>query len=344
MDTASEVLEEEDLALIHALQLGPRLPWTTLGEVLERHPTAVAARWRRLEESGMAWLAVHPRGDPERVTLSFHDVRCEPSERRSVVSALAEIPEIFTIEECYRDRDLMLTTATSSQATLAQAVYRQLDRIPGLLRYETAFCTRLHASGGDWELDALSTDQRRALRAVAGPRPGPGPDPDRVRLPESYAPIVRALGRNARATAAQIAQETGLHPATARRRLQTVLDSRSLSFRCELAPHRAGYPVLCQWFARLPAADHELAATTLASTGALRLCASTTGRTNFTFLMWLRSAAEIMTVEQAVTRDVPRLDLRESVIIANNPKRVGWILNPDGTRTGGYLAPAAAWG
>lgn len=55
-----EVLGEEDLRLINALQIGPRLSWNVLGQVLERHPTSLAARWRKLEESGVAWLAGWP--------------------------------------------------------------------------------------------------------------------------------------------------------------------------------------------------------------------------------------------------------------------------------------------
>lgn len=292
------------------------------------------------------WLAGHRMGHLDEMTLSFHDVSCEPGQRRSVVETIAKIPEIFTIEECYRDRDLMLTTATLSQSALTGSVYAQLDRIPGIVRYETAFCTRLHSSGGDWQLDALSADQRRVLREAAGPRPGAGAGRAGIHgpLPTSYAPIVQALGRNVRASAAEIAQETGLHQATARRRLQSLLASGSMSLRCEVAQQAAGYPMVCQWFVRLPVADHEVAAATLLSLGALRLCASTTGRTNFTFIMWLRSAAEIMSIEQAVSRHFPNLEIQESVIVANNPKRVGWHLNPDGTRTSNYSTPGAAWG
>jgi DNA-binding Lrp family transcriptional regulator len=340
MNTAP-LLTEEDLQLVHALQLGPRLSWSVLGEVLGMHATSLAARWRHLERSGLAWMTAHPVGHPDQMALSFHDVQCAPGRRRDVAEAIADIPDVFTIEECHRDRDLMLTVITPSPAVLTASVYPQLDRVPGLARYETAFCTRLHGSGGDWQLDALSPEQRTALRAAAGPRPESFAR--YVAAPSSFGPIVRALGRNARTTAAQIAEETGLHPATARRRLQKVLDSRSLSFRCEVSHRAAGYPVVCQWFARLPAADHDAAATTLSSLGALRLCASTTGRTNFTFMMWLRSAADIMTVEQAASRRLPSLEIRESVIIANIPKRVGWRLDPDGGRTGEFVPPGSAW-
>ncbi|QCU77987.1 AsnC family transcriptional regulator [Citricoccus sp. SGAir0253] len=334
-------LTEEDLQLVHALQIGPRLPWSTLGEVLGVHPTSLAERWRRLEDSGLAWITAHPVGQPDQMALSFHDVQCAPGLRREVAEAIMAIPDVFTIEECHRERDLMLTVIAPDPTELTGSVYPQLDRVPGLTRYESAFCTRLHRTGRDWHLDALSPDQRTALRAAAGPRQETA---RYVAPPPSFGPIVRALGQNARVTAAQIAEETGLHPATARRRLQKVLDSRMLAFRCDVSHHAAGYPVICQWFARLPAADHDAAAAALAPLGALRLCASTTGRTNFTFMMWLRSAADIMTVEQAASRQLPTLEIRESVIIASIAKRMGWHLHPDGARTGQYTAPGASWG
>jgi DNA-binding Lrp family transcriptional regulator len=340
MDTASG-LTEEDLQLVHALQIGPRLSWSVLGEILGVHPTSLAVRWRHLEQRGLAWTTAHPVGHPDQMALSFHDVQCAPGRRREVTAAILGVPDVFTVEECHRDRDLMLTVITPSPAVLTASVYPRLDRVPGLARYETAFCTRLHGSGGDWQLDALSPDQRSALRAAAGPRPESSAR--YVAPPPSFGPIVRALGRNARTTAAQIAEETGLHPATARRRLQKVLDSRSLTFRCEVSHRAAGYSVVCQWFARLPAADHDAAAAALASLGALRLCASTTGRTNFTFMMWLRSAADIMTVEQAAARRLPGLDIRESVIIASIPKRVGWLLDADGARTSRFVPPGSTW-
>ncbi|MEV4900190.1 AsnC family transcriptional regulator [Citricoccus sp. NPDC055426] len=337
----ARLLSEEDLQLVHALQLGPRLPWSVLGEVLGVHATSLAARWRHLNQEGLSWTTAHPVGHPDQMALSFHDVQCLPGQRREVAEAISAIPDVFTIEECHRDRDLMLTVIAPSPAALTASVYPQLDRIPGLVRYETAFCTRLHGSGGDWHLDALSPEQQAALHAAAGPPPENFAR--YVAAPPSYGPIVRALGRDARTTAAQIAEQTGLHPATARRRLQKVLANRSLSFRCEVSHRAAGYPVVCQWFARLPAADHDAAATALSSLGALRLCASTTGRTNFTFMMWLRSAADIMTVEQAASRKLSHLEIHESVIIANIPKRVGWRLDPEGVRTGEFVPPGSAW-
>ncbi|MFB9072174.1 Lrp/AsnC family transcriptional regulator [Citricoccus parietis] len=247
---------------------------------------------------------------------------------------MAEIPEVFSIEECHRDRDFMLTVISADPNQLSREVYPRLDSVPHLTGYQSTFCTRLHRTAADWELAVLSPAQRRAVRQAGGPPAGP---PGQQGMPESFVPIVQALARDGRATAAQIAAATGLHPATARRRLHQVLESGVVSFRCETSHLSAGYPVICQWFARLPVAHHDAAAAELSRLGALRLCASTTGRSNFMFMMWHRSAAEIMAMEQEATARIPHLEIRETVIIANIPKRAGWRLDAEGRRTGEFI-------
>lgn len=331
-------LDEEDLRLINALQIGPRLPWTVLGEVLDRHPTSLAARWDRLSATGAVWITAHPIGSPDQMSLSFHDVQCDPARREDAIRAIAAIPDVFTIEECYRNRDMMLTVITPTPTWLVESVYPQLDQVPGLTRYESSFCTKLHYGASNWRLEALPARQRRALQDAAG-----GRTPHRGALPPKYRPIIQELCRNGRATAADIAEAVGLHPATARRQLQKILDAGVLSFRCEVANGLTGYPIICQWSARLPARLHDEAAAQLGFLGSLRLCASTTGATNFMFMMWLRTAADIMAVEQTAAESIPELELVESVVIANVRKRVGWMLNRDGTTTGEVTVPGDAW-
>ncbi|NUL47593.1 Lrp/AsnC family transcriptional regulator [Cellulosimicrobium funkei] len=341
MNKAPRLLDEGDLQLVHALQIGPRLPWTAVGEILDQHPTSLAARWRRLERNGAAWITAHPLGHPDQMALSFHDVRCQPGHRQQVAEAIGRIPEVFSVEECHRDRDFMLTVISPEPTQLTEIVYPQLEGIPHLSGYESTFCTRLHRTAANWELDALSPTQRRALRAAAGPPPAPEAHPGPP--PPSFGPILRVLGRDGRASAAQVAEATGLHPATARRRLQRVLDSGTLSFRCDVSHRATGYPVMCQWFARLPAADHDAAAAELAGLGALRLCASTTGRSNFMFMMWHRSPTDIMALERRVSERLPRLEIRETVIISNIPKRAGWRLDGNGRRQEDFVEVGHHW-
>ncbi|MBT1004080.1 Lrp/AsnC family transcriptional regulator [Paenarthrobacter sp. DKR-5] len=331
-------VSEEDFELVNALQMAPRATWTQLGAVLDRHPSTLAARWERLRAAGVAWVTAHPMGDPLQMSLSFLDVQCEPGRRADVAASLCRIPDVVSVEECSRSQDLMLTAITPSLTALGEMIYPQLDAVEGLVRYETFFCTDLHAGGYAWRLNALSPGQRQQLKQF---RPAPAGPPGT--LPPSFRAIIQVLSRNGRATAAEVAASAGLHPATARRQLQRILASGTLSFRCEIAQSVTGHPVTCQWRGRLPAVDHQEAARILSGFGSMRLCASTTGSSNFLFSMWLRNAADIMRVERAVGEQVPRFELRESVVVTNAPKRVGWVLGRDGTATGEVVPPGEVW-
>ncbi|MET3812544.1 hypothetical protein [Arthrobacter sp. UYEF3] len=68
--------------------------------------------------------------------------------------------------------------------------------------------------------------------------------------------MLQVLKRSGRATAVEVANAVGDHPATARRQLNRVLNSQLFSFRCEMAQSYSGYPVSCQWSAWVPAGRH----------------------------------------------------------------------------------------
>lgn len=48
-------LSELDLALVNALQISPRAPWTELAKALDIDAATVARRWERLRTAGHAW-------------------------------------------------------------------------------------------------------------------------------------------------------------------------------------------------------------------------------------------------------------------------------------------------
>jgi DNA-binding Lrp family transcriptional regulator len=336
-------LTEEDLALINALEIAPRVSWADAGEILGVHATTLAARWERVRRSGAAWVTAHLMGDPKQMCLAFVDVDCEMHRREEVTEALAAVPEIVTIEEAASNRDLMLTVLTRSLDEFTTAVASRLKDIDGLLKYQTSLCTRLHSGGYAWRLNVLDRAQVAALQAKAGPEAAGSAPPESVvePLPESHLALLPFLARDGRATAADIARALGRHPATVQRQLNRVLASRVLSFRCEVAQKFSGYPVTCQWFANVPAGRHEAAAVELRGLRNVRLSASTTGRTNFVIIMWLQSLADVMNAELALQQRIPGIELVESVVMLSTVKRVGWMLNQDSTATGRVIVPAA---
>lgn len=334
-------LSEEDLRLINALQISPRISWSDAGEVLGVHATTLAGRWDRMRAAGAAWTTSHFMGDPKNMCLAMVDVDCEMDLRPDVTAALADLSEVITVEEAASNRDLTLTVITSDLEQFSTHVLPRLREIRGLTKYQTALCTRIHTSGYAWRLNVLTRAEQQALRAVAGPESANPSAPDAivVPLPQSHLAIIPFLARDGRATAAEIARALGRNPATVQRQIGRVLASRKLSFRCEIAQKLSGYPITVQWFTNVPAGRHEAAATELRSIRNVRFSASTTGRTNFTMIMWLRSLTEVMEIELAIQERIPGIELVESVIMLKTAKRVGWMLNPDSTSTGTFVPP-----
>jgi DNA-binding Lrp family transcriptional regulator len=318
-------LSEEDLALIHALQIAPRAGWVEVGAVLGVHPSNAAARWERLKASGAAWITAHQMGDPQAVSLSFIGVDAVMEGQSRVVDALSAVPEIITVEQTASSRALMLTVITESMAQLSGEVIPRIRAIEGVLGYETSLCTRQHQNGSSWRLNVLSRAQQQQMHALARVDHVAG------RLPQSHLDLLPFLASDGRATAARMARALGRTPATVQRQLNRVLASDVLSFRCEIAQNLSGYPVTCQWFVKVPAGQHEAAAATLRRLRNVRFSASTTGQSNFTVIMWLQSVADVMDVELTLQQNIPGIELMESVVMLACAKRVGWRLNPDTT-------------
>lgn len=338
-------LSEDDLALINVLQIAPRLSWADAAKVLGVHATTLAARWDRLRASGVSWVTAHLIGDPHQMCLAFVAADCDMHRREEVTAQLAGIPEVVTVEEAASNRDLMLTVITSSLDDFSTKVVSRLKEIDGLIKYQTALCTRLHASGGTWRLNVLSRAQQAAVKTMAGPdAPGVVRAAARDDLPASHLALLPYLAKDGRATAADIARGLGRHPATVQRQLNRVLASGILSFRCEVAQRFSAFPVTCQWFVNVPAGRHEEAAAELKTMRNVRLSASTTGPTNFVIIMWLQSLADVMSIELVLQQKVPGIVLVESVVMLRTVKRVGWMLNPDSRASGAVVVPAEGIG
>ncbi|HET8599595.1 MAG TPA: Lrp/AsnC family transcriptional regulator [Segeticoccus sp.] len=333
-------LGERDLALIHALQIAPRISWAEAARVLDATPQSLAQRWSRLRDEGLAWVTVHPAGAGDEV-IAMVEVDCLPGERSSVARALCADPRVASVEEAARGCDLLLTIIATDLTALSRFVLDDLGAVEGVANQRSYLATSVHRQGSSWRLRALDGSQRAALEAVAhrahieGRRPGAGHAPMPVRL----RPIVQELARDGRATAADLARATGRNPATVRRQLATVIASGRLAFRCEVAQEHTRWPIVCNWQARVPTAEHDRTARALATLPELRLCLTTTGEANLYFTVWAESLPDLLRIERLLAERLPWLELRGSTVTLRQLKRMGWLLHPDSRCTGEVVAP-----
>lgn len=326
-------LSEDDFALVHALQLHPRASWAGLGPVLDAAPVTLARRWARLQGSGHAWISCYPVVGEDAMQVALVEVDCAPGRLAGVVAALDSEPSVMTIEYAARGRDLLLTVNAASFTELSGLVLDRIGRVAGVASVRTHLASRVHREGSRWRLDALDTRQVAAVRALRRADTTPQAAGVDLRGPV-YAPLVRELCADGRASAAELADRVGRPASTVRRQLSALVRSRALVFRCEVAQLLTRWPICVTWWIRLPTAAVEHAVRRVRTDPRVRLCLSLTGPENLLVTVWTHSLGELVGMQSALERSLPQAQIVDTSVILRTRKRMGWLLHPDGRATG----------
>lgn len=331
-------LSDQDLELISLLQWAPRITWGEAAEILDAHPTTLAGRWEKLRSSGAAWITAQVNLNDPRNLLSFQEISCDAQQWDHVVKELVAMPEVLSVEAFCREPDLGLTVVSRDLQSLSRIIEEKISRVQGIVKIHNMISTKLHRAGDKWRLDRLSDEQRAAAQAWVKAEQESLPVSS-TPLGEDQRPVIEALMLDGRASAAEIARTTGLHPATARRYLHKVLASGLLSIRCDLIQRVSASPITAQWFTRLDANLHETAAEALSHDPRTRVVTSITGHANLMVVMWLGSVGEILEAERAIQSAVSGIETQETVVSLRPIKRMGWVLGTEGHVGKKFVSP-----
>ncbi|MFP5068158.1 Lrp/AsnC family transcriptional regulator [Pseudonocardia nantongensis] len=326
-------LSEDDFALVHALQLHPRASWSSLAPVLGAAPVTLARRWQRLRDAGIAWVTSYPVVRDDVMQVALVEIDCAPGRLDDVVATLEAEPSVMTIEHAARGRDLLLTVNAPSFAELSGLVLDRLGRVPGVASTRTHLAAGVHLEGSRWRLDALDAGQAEAVRGLRRADDGAGAGPVDL-LGPVYGPLVRELGADGRAGAAEVAARIGRPASTVRRQLATLLRSGMLVFRCEVAQLLTRWPICVTWWIRLPTDDVGAAVHRIRGDARVRLCLSLTGPANFLVTAWTHALPELVGMQSALEKALPAAEIVDTSVILRIRKRMGWLLHPDGRCTG----------
>lgn len=329
----SDPLSEQDLTMLHALQIRPRASWATIGQVLGTSPAALAARWDRLRESGLAWVTVHSMVNKFGTHMAFVELDCVPARREAVVAELCLVPEIITIEVSARGRDLLLTVVAHDWYTLSDLVLTRLQ-VDGVLRHRTSLVTDIHIEASDWRLDALTREQSNELLRTDPPGPTVP-----VAVGDRDVELIGHLVRDGRLGFAELGRLTARNPATVRRRFSRLDAAGIMKFRCEVSQESSRWPISCTWFCRVDPDQVGATARFMRTVTEMRGCFSTTGESNFMFIVWARSVKDLLRIEKDIARAQPHLRFLDSAVAFWTPKRIGWLLDRTGGNTGQVVVP-----
>jgi DNA-binding Lrp family transcriptional regulator len=334
----SFTLDEADLSLINVMQIAPRATWTEVGKVLGVNAVTATRRWERLSSYGVAWVTAYPSLSwwTECNCLAFIEVDCEPTARQQVVDTLAHVPQVASVSQLASGRDLFLVTLFTDLQALSHFVLDHVSRLPGVRATRTHTATHFYSEGNKWRLQALSPDQRTHLTRYT--RHNPAKDDA---FPASGRDLLLALGPDGRRTIADLAHLTSHNVSTTRRRLERLIRSNLVSFRCEVSDVISGWPVSAYFWARVPPQDLDKIAHSLLTLPEIRMCAAITGTDNLLVIVWLRSLGDSQRLEAKLAERIPTLTLVERAIVLRTTKRMGRLLDGRGRSTG--TVPINPW-
>jgi DNA-binding Lrp family transcriptional regulator len=339
MQEDAKLLSEDDLALIHALQLRPRASWTELGRALGVDPVTVARRFNRLAEHGLAWVGLSPGPRMfDQICLSFAQIDCAPGATASVAQALGGHPHMLTVERCAGGHDILATIATRDLPALSRYILDLLPHIPGVTAVHAGIVTHTFTEGGRWRIAALAPDQRARLTApptTQPPRHGAG---DITAFDRA---LLARLAHDGRASYQALATALGVSLSTAKRRIEQLTRLDVLRFRCDFARPLGGWPVAITFWAKVPLTDLPAIGHSLIHLPETRNCAAVSGPHNLIVQASLHSVDDALRLETHLVTTHPSLDIVDRVITLRHDKLLGRLLDLYGRSTG--VVPPDIW-
>ncbi|MFV2116972.1 Lrp/AsnC family transcriptional regulator [Streptomyces sp. Act-28] len=276
------MLDTLDRALIHALHIDGRAPFSQIATALDVSPQTIARRYRRLRDE--ASLRVVGLADPQRAGQTQWLVRltAAASSAQDLAHALARRPDTSWVKLTSGGTEIVAVIHTPTDAASGNSLLlRDIPRTNNITAVSAHCLLHIYLGGPtNWRgsADTLTEEQQRLLRShdaadtayVAVPR----------QLSDSDADLLIALQKDGRASHAELAQATGWSPVTVARRLADLQAGRAIFFDVEVDTGLFGANTRAMLWMSVSPAHLENVAETLANHDELAFVAATTGPTN----------------------------------------------------------------
>lgn len=291
------MLDDLDRALIHALHIDGRAPFSRIAAALDVSPQTVARRYRRLRNE--ASLRVVGLPDPHRAGRTQWLVRLTAAagSAQDLAYALVRRHDTSWVKLTSGGTEIVAIIHTPTDAGAGNGNSLLLHDIPRTANITavSAHCVLHTYLGGptNWRrsADTLDEEQQRFLREHESADTSYMPVPRQ--LTEGDADLLVALQKDGRATHAELARATGWSPVTVARRLADLRAGGAVFFDVEVdAGHFGANTRALLWMSVRPAHLEDVA-TTLADHDELAYVAATTGPSNLVAQALCRDPADL---------------------------------------------------
>lgn len=209
-----------DKQIIHALVIDGRTPFSRIAGVVGISEQTVARRYRRMHAAGV----VRVTGVPDTQLLGHSEwvvrLQCVPDAAAAVAAALARRPDTFWVQLMSGGTEIGCVVKPTDGSP-DDLLLRQLPASRRIVAISAHLLLHMFRGGIDhWPgaTTALTAEQTAALSA--GPAAGEGARPAAHPLGPDDQKLLAALGRDGRASYAELAQIVHWHESTVRRRVE----------------------------------------------------------------------------------------------------------------------------
>ncbi|WP_116199929.1 Lrp/AsnC family transcriptional regulator [Amycolatopsis circi] len=312
--------DDLDRQLVHALQIDPRAPFSTIAEALGVSDRTVARRYARLRSTGALRVVGGVNEAASGAVQWFLRIRCAPNASGAVAEALARRPDTAWVSLTSGGTEIACTVRIENEADSEALLLAKLPRTPRVEGVTAHSVLHAFYGGPDNLVAKLGVlDEATVTRLRPPPLPlRPGP----ATLDDGDRELLAALAADGRAGFEQLAAETGWSPTTVRRRMAELRERDVLYFDLDLdwRLHGKGIRTLL-WLSVAPAALAEAGAA-LAEHPEVAFAAATTGPTNLYATAVCASQRELYRYLTTSVAALPAVAHVETAPVIKTVKRV----------------------
>ncbi|GAA2099738.1 Lrp/AsnC family transcriptional regulator [Brevibacterium salitolerans] len=313
---------ESDLALIDAMQEGPRAAWSDVGRRIGASAATARRRWERLSGSGLAWIVTQP-GRASGTVVSIIDLACGSDSVAHVGAALTVHPQIIQIAEVTGSFALSLIALTPDLPALRRLL-RMVAEVPGVEQVRPSVGTVVYRDGSHMRTGALP--------GTSGSAPPNAASRETLQDARPRA-VLRALETEGRAPSTALAQALGVSQAHARRYTRSLFELGVLSSYIDVAQPATGWPYALVLQMTAPAASLDRTVAAVSALPRTRLCLALSGGPhNLHAVVWLSHVRDAVEFEARITAS-HEVQVAHRGVVLHYHKRGGSILDEDGRRT-----------
>jgi DNA-binding Lrp family transcriptional regulator len=332
--TESFTLGPDDLRIIRALQVDPRVPFATMASVLELSEPTVSRRYGRMRRMGV--LRVAGVVNPGVLGQSQWTVRlrCRPGSAVAIAEALADRDDVSWVALSAAGAEVTCAVRSRSREEREDLLGHKLPRAAAVLDIEAAVMLRkfLGGRGRYWAAltGVLKPEQEARLGSTGSPfaesavvvRRSPHLEGDDEKL-------LSALAADGRASLVDLASAAGLTPGRASRRLQTLVSDGVVHIHVELSPAALGFHYAANLWLRVHPSETKSVGRALARMPEVGFAAAMSGRNNLHALVHCRDLDELFEFTSDRVGALPGVESAEVSLVHRQIKQAGTLVAGD---------------